>query len=473
MIEIIAFNTFSKRKNSTKQPIDSEGTAMQVSLKGECSLVNPSFFISGVERWCYIKAFGFYYFVDRIAYDVNGAQYINCSIDVLASFKQQIQNTNAYIVYSSTGFNRWIRDDRCPIIIKDSEYLSTASTIVLNNYSLFEATDNEIVIFSTVSKEQGIAHWVTTEETFTKLINQLVDAGDSIWESLQKLFGDAIGSIIQVRRMPITNEAINSIAEGPYDVYFGTYPVPDFDVPTEPLGLKKLSQTYISLKGSIGIPVTYTDFRFTEPYCHARMSLPFVGVVDVSLSDFAPSGGIHWELDLDLLTGSIIYTLYDEILSKPIASYSGQCGTQIPIASQQIATSSQIVAGIGGSLLTFGLGTLAGNAHMAIGGATASVMSVANAFYSSAHKSTSIVGSYSGGRAEFANRQIRLTVEKFKTANEPSNLTELEGRPVCKVDRIGEYTGYVQTQKFNIDIPAISEVRDLINSAMDKGVYIE
>ena len=318
-----------------------------------------------------------------------------------------------------------------------------------------------------------MVHWVTTEDTFAEMIKRLMEATDNIFESLANQFGDAMGSIIQIRRLPITNHVANALAEGPYDVYLGNYGVPDTEGSPELLGLKKLKQTYLSISGSIGMPLTYTDFRFTEPYCHGRLTLPFVGVVDVSLSDFAPSGGIGWQMDLDLVTGGIVYTLYDTALTQPIASYSGQCGSQVPMASAQISTASQIVSGVGGSLLTFGLGTMAGNEHMAIGGAAASIMAAANAFYSSAHKSTSIVGSFSGNRSEFSCRQIRLTVEKFATANEPSNLTDLEGRPVCKVDRVGDYSGYIQTQKFAIDISSLDVFKDMINSLMDSGVYLE
>lgn len=453
--------------------MDSDGVVKTVHLKSTTDKINPTFFLKGTDDYVYCKAWGMYYFVHRISYDIDGAQMVYCNLDVLATFKADILSTRAYIIYSSTGYDRWIRDDRCPIVIKGSTYVHASSAIVLNNYALFEATGDEIVIISTVSKERGVVHWVTTEATFARIVAQLMEATDSVWESLQKAFGDAMGSVIQIRRMPITNEAINSISDGPYDVYFGNYMIPDFDVPAEALGLKKLSQTYVSLQGGISIPATYADFRYTEPYCHARLSLPFVGVVDVSLSDFAPSGGIEWEMDLDLITGNIIYTLYDTALTQPIASYSGQCGSQIPIASQQISTASQIVTGVGGSLLTFGIGTMTGNATMAVGGGVSSIMAVANAFYASAHKSTSVVGAYSGGRSEYANRQVRLTVEKFATAIEPSNLTDIEGRPVCKVDTINNYSGYVRCHNFNIDISALDVIKDMINGLMDGGVYLE
>ena len=476
-MEVLFFTEFSKRKNSTKVPDDSTSVTKTVTLKSTTDKVNPTFFLKGTDDYVYCKAWGMYYFVHRTSYDIDGTQIIYCNIDVLATFKTQILNTNAYIIYSSTGYNRWIRDDRCPIVIKGSEYVHAASAITMDIGTgqaepIFTATNNEIVVITTVSKEQGLVHWVTTEDTFKEMIMTLMDADDSIFASLANQFGGAIGSIVQVMRLPIHNLIANYVSEGPYDVYLGNYLVEDPQSP-EPLGLKRLKQTRISARGSVGIPITYTDFRFTEPYCNAKLSLPFVGVVDISLSEIAPEGGFDWRMDLDLLTGAITWTVANSTsgtLVEPIASFSGQCGGLIPIASTQIANASSIVTGLANGGMLTGAALLAGKEGVALG---TGISAVASAFYNSFHKSTSIVGSYSGNRSEFANTQVRLSVEKFATANEPSNLTELEGRPVCKVDTIGNYSGYIQTQKCNIDISSLDVFKDMINSLMDSGVYLE
>ena len=88
-------------------------------------------------------------------------------------------------------------------------------------------------------------------------------------------------------------------------------------------------------------------------------------------------------------------------------------------------------------------------------------------------KDFTIVGSYGGGWSEVLLSNYELVTFVKESQTDPSTLTELYGRPCMKVRQIQGLTGYVQTIGFAIDIPAVSEIRDLINSAMDKGVYIE
>ena len=111
--------------------------------------------------------------------------------------------------------------------------------------------------------------------------------------------------------------------------------------------------------------------------------------------------------------------------------------------------------------------------HVA-GGTAGGIASIVGGFFGFSQDTATVMGSYSGGRSEYASRFIQLTVEKYLTANEPDNLTEIEGRPVCKVDELSSYlNGYIQTKGFSIEVSALDTVRDMINSAMDSGVYLE
>ena len=461
-MEVIFFSNFNKRKNSTKQPNDEEGEVREVKLKGQCDLMNPMFFLTGVTGYTYCKAWGNYYFIHRVGYDIDGAEYVYCNIDFLATWKEPILATRAYIVYASKNYNRWIRDDRTPIVARPPEIAVASSTPVKNERNIFEASDNELIILNTVSKETGQSHWIFTEGKLDQLMDALTRAGSTIWGSLQQQFGDAVGSIISVTRLPINRLVVDSsgVLE---DFYLGDYHVQTGE--GQYMEASRLGSQVLTYKGRCGIPTGYLDYRVFEPYSRLRMRIPFIGIVDISHQDF--SGSVYYEFIIDYNTGKIIWTLYaDENHSQAIATYSGQCGSVVPITSQQITNAAQLVEGVGASLISTAV--TAGNA------APSGIATIAKAMFHSFDKTSNIIGSYSGGRSEYANKRIEIILEKMITANEPDNLTDLEGRPVCKVDDLTGYTGgYIRTQSFSIDVNALDQVRDMINNAMDSGVYLE
>ena len=460
-MEITLYN-FSKRKNSTKVPTDT-GTVKSVTLKDRCDRINPSFFLADIGGYTYLKAWNWYYFITNVAYDINGAQYIECEIDVLATWKASILATRAYIVYSSTGFDRWIKDDRCPMILHGSEYVYSSSAILVDGEPLFTYSNDEAIVITTVSESFGIWSWVLSESELEHVMAHIF-SDDDIIDALTKQFGDMMGSIVQIIRLPINPDILKdsddsaisfgSVSNGTDEEY------------------SWLATKHIRSRGTISMPLTYTDYRYTEPYCQGTLTIPFIGSMDFPLSILA-DGSVNWQLDLDVLTGTCTYTIYDTAsennIITPIATYSGQCGGIVPVANLQVQNIANTTKGMVSGLV--GSGALMGTNPAA--GIMGGIASIVGGFFGFSQKQANVIGSYSGGRSEFAQRQIRLVVEKFLTSNEPNNLTDIEGRPVCKVDTLTNYSGYMQTKGFSIDISAPDRVRDMINTAMDNGVYIE
>jgi len=474
---------FSKRLNSTKQPTSEQlaagKTFTDVNLKQLVNIDNPDLVLAGAKQndfaynYAYIHDWGRYYHIKTCDLRHEDIYHAKLELDDLATFKAQILGTDAYIVYSSTGFNRWIKDDRCPLLIKGTEAIEVHSQIKYGEGEsalVFEASaTDEIIIIYAIAEGAGLVHYVIRENELPELTAGLCQSGiQSFLDNLQKQFGDAVGSIIQVRRMPLNGSAPEYLP-GVVNFKIGSYEVTDAD--DEPIPCRALASTFITANGETSIPVTYTDYRFTEPYCTMKISLPFIGVVEASIADFAPDGVIYWNMMLDIITGSIIFTLFNNSSrTKAVASFSGECGMLIPIASRQIGNASSIVSSAFSSSLGIAASAIAMNPGPAVlGGITA----IASSFFGLSQKTSSVIGSYAGNRSEFINRAFRVIVLKHPTANEPANLTDFEGRPVCKVDTIGNYSGYVKTQGFSIDIAANSDVIKSINSKLDSGIYIE
>ena len=80
------------------------------TLRGESSVINPSFMIETDNptgfNYCYIQAFSRYYFITNITSVRTGLWRIDCAVDVLMSFRNQILALNV-IVDSATSDNEF------------------------------------------------------------------------------------------------------------------------------------------------------------------------------------------------------------------------------------------------------------------------------------------------------------------------------------------------------------------------------
>lgn len=97
--------TTSERERIVKSLSDS--LSLTGALRGESSVINPSFLIecenpSGY-NYCYIPDFGRYYFIDNIVSVRTNIWRIDCSVDVLMSYSTEILNLEVIVSDLSLG----------------------------------------------------------------------------------------------------------------------------------------------------------------------------------------------------------------------------------------------------------------------------------------------------------------------------------------------------------------------------------
>lgn len=104
-MDITLYQTLSERERINK--VLGSYIAMTGTLRGESSVINPSFLIEYSNpsdyNYCYIPSFGRYYFITNITSVRNNIWRIDCSVDVLMSFKNEILNLNVIVSDVSTG----------------------------------------------------------------------------------------------------------------------------------------------------------------------------------------------------------------------------------------------------------------------------------------------------------------------------------------------------------------------------------
>ena len=125
---------YTKRKNSTLQPVGLQGVDLNCELKQPTSYKNPIFLFhveDGFE-WNYLKWDSWYYFITDVVSVRNDIFEVHCALDVLATYKTEVGNTSAFVLYDTSG-NTEIIDGR--LSQKTSATLSNAD----GSSTIFEA----------------------------------------------------------------------------------------------------------------------------------------------------------------------------------------------------------------------------------------------------------------------------------------------------------------------------------------------
>lgn len=460
-MEIKLWDNFSKRRNSTKAPTETDVPVVRSAvLKDSCSKTHPSFFIQGIAEYTYVEAFGRYYFVDNVEYDINDAEWLHCSIDVLATWKTQIGLTSAFIEYSTSSYSANLIDERISQLTTRTKQRNVASSIFTDTFN------SGCYVLSTAEEVHGAASYILEKGNLDFIVADLISNSPTEISNWQEMFGDALGSIIGLRYIPI-----------PYTYFPWDDPALVQDVV---LGAYNTQTTGILYDGRIyqqrtlQIPWTYSDFRRCSEYTRFILCLPFIGPVELMPENIIDQSTITIRMVGNCVTGAISYGIYVDGSPnlKLIASYSGTFGMQIPIAQSQVDLNGILNSGLtiggawGAALLTRNPALQAASAGVAIGAMVRGIVS-ANM------QDFSMVGSYSGNWSELLLSQYEIISYAVDTRTDPASMATLYGRPCMQVKQINALTGYVKTSGFSIEIDELQSVRDMINSAMDSGVYLE
>lgn len=458
-MEITLYSDFSKRNNSTKNP-DTPGAisvsvTLNVALKEQCSKIKPSFFITDITDFVYCKAWDWYYYITNIAYDINGAQYIECELDVLGTWRDAIMSTRAFIRYSTKDFSTRIPDTR----------ISTLTGITVESFNnLFGeiySSQDMYQYYLSVLGESGIDDWLLTTNELRSIVNALIENGSDVFGSLTTQFTDAISCLIKCRVIPLSENAFSGTREGEH-VMLGKYDT----------GVTGFHMARTWGYGQDFVTVNHpSDFRIMEPYSYCKVTLPFAGTFDFSLDELYDTNKLYFSYAYNASTGKISYRLYRdnplaaESNANVLGQYNGDFGIDVPIGAQEMNNPIGTLSGVA-SLASM---VLAPNPVTA----SATIASSRQA-YMGMQKTTSMIGGYGGNGGWNLDRRLRVEVFSKELSANPDSMTELYGRPLDAVRELsGLAGGYVQTEGFHIDISAPKTIRDMIDQAMDSGVYLE
>ena len=448
----------NKRINSTLLPSEEDVLISgEVSLKSATSVDEPVFVMACDEehmpyaRICnYAECQGNYYWVvDTVQLNKNHVQ-IQCKLDPLTTYKNQILATKAYVLYSESHGNYHTLDNR---ITARTDNLQKTEVVKMND--LFSSNLNTIIEVTNGTGGSFDTPYLLTA-TETSFLKQELVTPDFLNE-MKQYFSNPLENVIRAQLTPVTLGNLDNW--GTLDrIQVGNYML-------EAQGRRFSSSKMVKKFYTIPIPWLYSDFRNRSPYTNITLYMPFVGMVSLDTAVIYNTNSILIEVFVEPISGSVVYKIYADSpasteVSVLIDTYSGNCNTETPIA--RVTTVNGVQGTISAALVGASLAT---NPVMAL----VSGASLIDAF----RQKTQINGALSSAIGSQLGQNIELTVWSSKTNAEPSEVANVIGLPYNSTAELGKLSGYTQTQNVSVSAIAREPILNEINAFLNGGVYIE
>ena len=218
----------------------------------------------------------------------------------------------------------------------------------------------------------------------------------------------------------------------------------------------------------------YDSFMDFEPYTHGTLYLPFIGNVSVNVNEFM-YGYIEIYYTIDICTGNCVafVTMRDKNNTYTQYTYSGNCGTPVPISGNDRGLSALIsgTAGIFGGAVSLGAGIGLGNASLAARGAMGIASGIGQIGTRQEHEKH--VGAFGGG-CGCMGYLIPFLMLNRPVVSTPNDYTLLVGAMANQSGKVGDYSGY--TEFDFVDLSSVSGATESeiaeIETALKNGVWL-
>lgn len=452
-MKLTAFRFFNKRKNSTKRPAG--GSERDVVLLDDVSLYSPAFecnYWDYNDNYC--KWAGRYYYVVDVVCKSHNIFNVHCEIDPMATWKDDILGTNAFVTFSTSDYDIGIPDYRLssdPITITKSASTPVFPDLKEAYVVTYIGTDScpsvgisEDKLKTLQGKMMSDKFVETCRDWYKKLIKTGETDGLITSNLVASLVGNTSNTVTSCIYMPkfYGHKGQSIVLAGGFSTELvGTIPY------------HALSETY-----KISIPWAFPagDFRNTAQFTTLAIYLPGYGFIALNADNYQGQSTIPVQATLDSFTGEITYLVDGKA--------KGTCTTGYPV---QVGTSQKgnvmgAVSGVAQAVQSGYNGNIAG----AIAGGF-------NAVRSAIGVDPSSVGSMGGSSAFECYKNILVLVMAHNTNVDPASVASTIGRPLNAVRNIGSLSGYVQTADAEVQTSAPDEYKTVMNDSLNGGMYIE
>ena len=475
MAHKIKLGSFAKRENSTAQPDTTSWAEYDVTLKNGADLANPTLELS--MPWYEAFNYNYAYFMNRYYYIV-GKNLIrenlcvfDLKIDVLATWKTQIGNSNLYVLRSASASNGNIRDNIYPIKANAtfSHNVQAANIVDGHETSLPGDYDSGVIVLNVSgTRTAGTSTLLQLlPSAFINLIKALyrdIDGfqlSDMVAKVVQKFGGNPQALINSAMWFPFPFDVVNV-----EQVYIGSWAA------TDSSGTAILGG--VVLDPVMTLPdVTFTiqkhpkavirgDYLNLKPYAQYTLGLPGCGVIDLDNVKLQGQSTITIRRVMDAFSGQML-----EKVTTPnnqvLAYMKGQIGISLDIQGTNNAES--LVTGITSTISSLAVGIASGGAATLAGAAASGIATAMEAAGGTATSSN--VG---GGFATIVDERIWLD-SMFCDITDSDNARF--GRPLCEIRTINTLPGYNIVADGNLALAIPLPERQEIRNFLESGFFYE
>lgn len=411
-------------------------------------------------NFCQYAGNGHYYWITDITSERNDLWSVACAVDVLATFKDEILATTAWVQYSSQLYDLNIVDKRLPTPLNQ---LSAFTSVTPNSFS-----ENGFYVLCAA----GVGYTGNTGG-FTQMYGMssgnLINLADRFYTldegliDLHDFFMSPYQSIVDVFWVPFVQ---GQYGGGDDAIKLGNI---NMDVNGNIIVARNHKETV-----TLTITHPYGDFRDAE-YCVYTLYLPFYGFIELSSKELYGMTTLTIDIVTDLYVGGIVYYVYANNVSGNqvlIGTYGASAKAAIPIGQgdsfKQSATSlSGLIAGNAHRIASF-LGQYVGRLYEITN--TNSNVPIYDDFYTSQPKAS---GSFSSVAMAKLPLYITLTLNYVNTSETPTAQNAVRGNACGKTLSLGSLSGFVQTAGASVSIDGELDHARRINAYLDGGVYLE
>lgn len=482
----ITFYSTSKRHNSTLVP--TAGSDYSVELKGGSDLLDPVllYHTASVPNASMFKFAGRYYFLTGIKSVRNDLWEISGHVDVLATYKSNIQAASPYVAYY-THNNTEISDKRLSTKTTKSTQIQTGAFDVLGN-----GTGTNFAVALNVVGDDACVTYITDQTNARELLNNLdewfdntgaytsdgsgiLDSSDpgfswaSVEDAIRSFFdetvyfwkqwfatGKAADNIRSAYILPLPVSAIGGYSDqiklGKYDTHKNAI---------------RISDRIFSDGATVSIPWQATDWRRNAPYHELYLYIPYIGLVTLSPSDLIGDSALNVSVSIDIPSGDAVFTVYTGT-NRFIGQYTTNMAAAFAIGTSNIPPAS-MVNSVVQSGVEVGAAVATGGASAVIGASAGGIANMGNILSGM----PTAIGANMGGAVLGVTDNIVCYSIFHDTTVSPGSVSAEKGTPYNGVLSLSGVSGYVQTIGASVAGSMTDTERQEINRLMDGGIFIE
>ena len=474
----VEFFNFSKKRNSTKQPVSGSGTTYtNVRLKEDTSVFSPVIRIAvssipvpsvapvNTFTYCHIPKFNRYYFVEDWIY-TPGIWEGHLSIDVLASHKSEIGASSEYVVRSASAKDGSIIDTLYPAT---SNITMTTGLKLMNFQSGFYVIG--LISNSSAVSEGAVSYYSVSAQQMANIKSYLMSntflqdnnlyTNPDISPDLLKALYNPYQYIVSCKFYPFsrpTGTEVNGIN-------FGWW-----NLPYQAIRMPEGGNIVVTASDSYTVPAhpqaaVRGSYLNHAPYSELTIYHPLIGTVPIDMARVNAGDIINIIIQAETITGQGYIIIRGTRSNQSFILYQGmtQIAIDIPLAQMNIdtinvaRTAVNTVGNIVSSAMSLNVGgviSAAGNGVLDALQCTAPVLQS---------------GGTPGNRASYAETAKFIMIQRSVAPDDNEN----RGRPLCQVKTINTLYGYIKCADAHFSSPCLAAEREQIENLMESGFYYE